>query len=93
MKDNSGTITTGGTWQQVSANASRSWFDFQNISEETLHLFQSFGGATPPASSPYPGAIAVPAGALFEPLIRGTVGGVLYVVGPTTGQGFTSREI
>jgi hypothetical protein len=92
VKDNSGTITTGGSWQVVSSNVQRSWFDFQNISDGDMYFFQSFGGATPP-SSPFAGAIKVPANSLYEPIAGMAVGGELYVYGATTGKAFTSREI
>ena len=93
MQSNSGTITTGGSWQIVSSNVSRTWFDLQNISDEVMYLFQSYGNAAPP-SAPFAGTIKIPAGALYEtPEMGRTAGGVLHVYGATTGKAFTCREI
>lgn len=92
MKNLSGTITTGGAWQQVSLNASRSWFDFQNISDTEMLIFQSYNGVAPP-STPFAGAIKVAPGAIFEAAKKETSGGVLHAYCVTTGKAFTSREI
>ena len=83
----SGTITAGGTAQQLmAANALRRGFSVQNLSTGDLWV-----NATGTASAAA-GSIKLPAGALYEspPGAAGT--GAISIFGATTGQAFTARE-
>ena len=81
----SGTVTTGGTAQQVSAaNASRKGFSFQNNSDTDMWLSEL---ATAVASQP---SIKIAAGAYYE--FPYAFPGALSLICATTGKTFTARE-
>lgn len=85
--DRSGTITLGGTAQQVAAaNSSRKYFLFQNVSAETLWI--NFG-TTAVANQP---SIKIPvdAGFVLEGLFINTA--LISVIGATTGSAFVAKE-
>lgn len=87
LTDRSGTITTGGTAQQLAAaNASRAGFSVQNLSSADLWI-NTLGTAA--ASQP---SIKLASGVYFEtPAGYGAVGAI-SIFGATTGQAFAARE-
>jgi hypothetical protein len=92
MRDLSGTITAGGSWQEISTNTKRKWFEFHNLSDADMFIFQSYNSAASPPS-PYAGSFRIPPGGLYEPARTDVAGGVLRVFCSTTGKAFTCREI
>ena len=87
LTDRSGTITTGGTAQQIMAsNASRKGFSVQNVSSGDLWVRET---GTAAAAQP---SLKLTSGAYFEtPAGYGSTGAV-SVFGATTGQAFVARE-
>jgi hypothetical protein len=87
LTDRSGTITTGGTAQQVmAANSARQGFSIQNLSTGDLWI-NPLGTAA--AAQP---SIKLAAGVYFEaPLGYGAVGAI-SIFGTTTGQAFSAKE-
>lgn len=87
LTDRSGTITTGGTAQQLAAaNAARLGFSVQNLSTGDLWV-NTLGTAA--AAQP---SIKLAAGVYFEtPAGYGAVGAI-SIFGATTGQAFSARE-
>lgn len=87
LADRSGTITAGGTAQQLMAsNASRKGFSVQNVSSGDLWVRET---GTAAAAQP---SLKLAPGAYFEtPAGYGSVGAV-SVFGATTGQAFCARE-
>ncbi len=86
----SGTITTGGTPQQVmAANPARRYFLFQNPSGNAITFWVSFLSKTPAAASP---AIEVKPGGTIE--FEGSFVPIqeVYVYGATTGVAYTAKE-
>lgn len=85
--DRSGTITAGGTAQQVMAlNTSRYGFCFMNISDTDMYICFT-GTATAGA-----GSLKIPAGALYETMPAGVPVGAVSVFCATTGKAFTAWE-
>lgn len=85
--DISGTITLGGTAQQlVAANANRTGFMVQNNSDALLWISEI---ATAVENQP---SIQIPIGETYI-CPEGACGvGAISIVGPTTGKTFTARE-
>lgn len=85
--DRSGTITAGGTAQQLMpANAARRGFFLQNNSTGDLWINPN---AAAVASQP---SLKVPAGALYESPFGGAPAGAISIIGATTAQAFSARE-
>lgn len=85
--DRSGTITAGGTAQQLMpANSARRGFFLQNNSTADLWINPN---AAAVASQP---SLKVPAGALYESPFGGAPAGAISIIGATTGQAFSARE-
>ncbi len=83
----SGTITTGGTAQQIAgSNAACRGFLIQNNSSGDL-WFSTL--ATAVQSQP---SIRLPAGYFYESPLGGVGTGAISIIGATTGQAFTARE-
>lgn len=83
--DRSGSITAGGTSQQVAAaNTARRYLLFQNHSDTDMWI--DFGIAAV-ANQP---SVKVVAGGYFEPLVPPTE--AVHVICATTGKGFTCKE-
>lgn len=83
--DRSGSITTGGTAQQLAAsNANRAGLSGQNISTGDLWVNEVGGTAAVDTAGSY----KVPAGAGFEVATSNAIS----IVGDTTGQKFTATE-
>jgi hypothetical protein len=83
--DRSGTITTGGTAQQMApANASRQSLTGQNISDIDLWI-NEIGGA---AAANTAGSFKIPAGSAFSIATNRAIS----VVGATTGKAWTATE-
>ena len=83
----SGTITAGGTAQQLMAsNASRRGFVIQNNSNSALFV-NGIGAATSDGLS-----LTIAAGALYESSVQHTGTGAVSILGATTGQVFYARE-
>jgi hypothetical protein len=87
LTDRSGTVTTGGTAQQLmAANASRKGFSVQNVSAGDLWIRET---GTAAAAQP---SLKLTSGTYFEtPAGYGSTGAV-SIFGATTGQAFTARE-
>ena len=87
LTDRSGTITTGGTAQQLmAANASRKGFSVQNLSTGDLWV-RELGTAA--ATQP---SMKLVSGAYFETPAGYGATGAISIFGATTGQAFTARE-
>lgn len=85
--DGSGTITLGGTAQQLLAvNANRKGYWVQNSSSGDLWISEL---TTAVASQP---SLKIPAGALYESITGAAPTGAISIIGATTGQAFTARE-
>lgn len=85
--DKSGTITTGGVSQQISASShSRRGFLIQNISSGDLWLNTDGEAGTTP------GNFWLTPGAVFELPRTGVSTNAISIYGATTGQAFTARE-
>lgn len=85
--DRSGTVTVGGTSQQVmAANATRSYLLVQNVS--TADLWVNFGGS---AVTNQPSLKLAP-GASFE-MTDPVNTALVSVIGATTGQAFAAKEM
>lgn len=83
--DRSGSITAGGTAQQLAAsNASRAGLSGQNISTGDLWINETGGTAAADTA----GSFRVPAGSGFEV----STSNAISIVGGTTGQKFTATE-
>lgn len=86
ITDRSGTITSGGVAQTLSAaNTGRRGFFIQNVSTGDLWIRD---GGTAAATQP---SVWIPAGAFFE-YTNGVPTSALSIFGATTGQAFTARE-
>jgi hypothetical protein len=85
LQDASGTITAGGTSQQlVPSNNSPRYFLFQNISSDTLWISNGIAAVQDKPS------IRIISGASYEPL--GYVpADAWYVIGPTAGAKFVCK--
>ena len=84
--DRSGSITTGGTAQQLAAaNSTRSGLSGQNISSGDLWINETGGTAAVDTA----GSFKVPSGSGFEISTNQAVS----VIGATTGQKFTATEL
>lgn len=87
ITDASGSITAGGTAQQVmAANAARRWFFFQNNSDTDCWL--NFGVV----AVAYQPSIKVSAGASYENPPHFCPRGIVSVFGATTAKTFTAKE-
>jgi hypothetical protein len=87
LTDHSGTITVGGTSQQLAvANAARSHFEIQNLSDQPLYV--NFGAAATIESDSF--RIA-PGGVYFNPP-QYCPNGTITIIGGTTGQKFVAKE-
>lgn len=85
--DRSGTLTAGGTAQDiVAANKNRQWLLFQNVSNEDMWL--NFG-AVAVAGQP---SIKIVAGGSYENPPHFCPTGRISVIGATTGKAFTCKE-
>jgi len=85
--DRSGTITVGGTAQQLAAaNASRKGYFVQNNSAGDLWINSV---ATAVLSQP---SLKIVAGALYESPANGVPVTAISIIGATTGQTFSARE-
>ena len=84
--DRSGTITAGGTSQQVAAaNTSRRYLVFQNHSDTDMWL--NFGTA---AVATQPSVKIIANGGYYEPLVAPL--GTVNVLCATTGKAYTCKE-
>lgn len=84
--DRSGSITTGGTAQQLAAaNAARKSLTIQNISDADLWVNEIGGTAAADTS----GSWKVPAGSVFSV----STNRAISIIGATTGKKFTATEI
>ena len=87
LTDRSGTITTGGTAQQLMpANDARVGFWVQNLSSGDLWINEL--GGTAAASQP---SIKIPSGSLYESQRGEPCPYAISIFGATTGQAFTAR--
>ena len=87
-RDISGTVTTGGTAQALSAGLiDRAGFWVQNNSSGDLWIRD--GGSVAAAAQP---SLKITAGQLYESPITGVPSGSISIFGATTGQAFTARE-
>lgn len=87
VTDRSGTITSGGTSQQIAAaNSSRSYFEYQNISDETQYI--NFGAAATTDSNSF----KIIAGASWSNIATFCPTGTINVIGATTGKKFIAKE-
>lgn len=82
MAESKGTITAGGTSQQLYSSASR-MAAIQNNSSGPLTV--SFEGLTPDATGP----LVIPAGAYFYTPAEQPLGASARIWGATTGQAYT----
>ena len=82
--DLSGTITTGGTAQNISASLLANGFAFQNVSDTDMWI--RIGG-TAAADSP---SMKIPAGALYETPANERPNGQVSVICATTGKKFSA---
>lgn len=93
LTDRSGSITTGGTAQQIAAtNAARRYLFICNTSTEILHV--NFG-ATATSANSYPLAAAANAGEAGGSLtFEGSFipSGLVSILGATTGSTFVAKE-
>ena len=89
LTDRSGSVTAGGTAQEVAAaNSSRKYFFIQNVSD--IDLWIDFG-ATAVADQP---SIRLSPGASFEMTSSGGVSTQsVSLIGATTGKKFTAKEM
>lgn len=86
LVDHSGTITTGGTAQTLSAAKSRKYFFFQNLSVSNMYLnFTSAASASTGSILIVPGGSYVQEGSFVSSEL-------ISVFGATTGQQFTSKD-
>lgn len=84
----SGTITTGGTSQQIAAAlSSRRGFWFQNVSDTVMYI-QEGGSAT----AGQPSIMVAANGGYYESPAHGSTTGTLNVTCATTGKAFSCRE-
>ena len=84
----SGTITTGGTAQQLmAANTARKGWSIRNNSTGSLWFNEL--GSTAIIGQP---SFEVKAGEYFEAPIGGSSESAISIIGATTGQSFTARE-
>jgi len=87
VTDGSGSITTGGTSQQIfSANTSRRWLLVQNISNAVLYV--NFGAAAVVDSN----SIKLNANASYESPAGFVTTATVTVIGATTGQKFVAKQ-
>lgn len=89
MTDRSGTITTGGTAQQVmAASANRRYLFFQNVSE--IDLWINYGATNAVANQP-----SIKVGPDGSMVLEGSSisGERVSVFGTTTGAAYTAKEI
>jgi hypothetical protein len=85
--DRSGTITAGGTAQEIApANPMRRGFLIQNISDTDMWFNV---GTVAVANQP---SVRIIAGALYEAPTAATPKGALSVIGATTAKAFTAKE-
>jgi len=83
----SGTITTGGTAQTLSAaNSARNGFWIQNQSAGSLWIYE-LGAATQASPS-----LEIKPGQLYEYPAGGVPASAISIIGATTGQVFAARE-
>lgn len=88
--DASGTITTGGTPQEVmAANPNRCWFLFQNNSNSAV-MWLSWTTATPTVNGA--GCFSVQAGGSYPENGTAIPGSALYVYCATTNAAFTAQQ-
>lgn len=86
LTDRSGTVTTGGTSQQVAAAlATRKCFIYQNTSDETQFL--NFGAAASAANS-----IEIASKGYWESGPNFCPTGTVNMLGATTAKSFTAKE-
>ena len=88
VTDRSGTITLGGTAQQlVAANTARRYLLIQNISAGDLWINDAgtaaIGG---------PGSLKIVAGGYYEYPASFVTSGAISIIGATTAQAFTAKE-
>lgn len=84
--DLSGTITTGGTSQTLSAAKSRKYFFVQNLSAANLYI--NFGSAATTGT----GSIVIVPNGSFVMESMFVTNQAINILGATTGQGFTAKE-
>lgn len=88
LTDRSGTLTTGGTAQQIApVNTIRLGWSVYN-----LHATSDLWVNTLTTAVQSQPSLRIPAGAMYETPPGGQGTGAISVVGPTTGQAFTARE-
>ena len=88
MVDRSGTITLGGTAQQLmAANPNRKGYFIQNNSAGVLWFNEL--GATAVQAAP---SISIAAGALYQSPSPGASALAISIIGATTAQAFSARE-
>jgi hypothetical protein len=86
-KNASGTITAGGTAQELmAANKGRGGFWIQNVSAGDLWINEL---GTAAATQP---SMKLAAGALYESAVTGCTANAISIFGATTGQAFSARE-
>jgi hypothetical protein len=90
VTNRSGSITTGGTAQQLmAANTLRKGFWIQNISTGDLYI-SDVGTATNNSSTP--SSLVIKAGDLYESSFGCVSSAAISILGGTTGQKFVARE-
>jgi hypothetical protein len=89
--DRSGTITAGGTAQQIMAvNANRKGFYIQNVSNSNLYI--SATGTASNVVTAGSGSLLIPPNALYESPFYGIPTNLISIFGATTGQAYVARE-
>jgi hypothetical protein len=87
LTDGSGTLTTGGTAQQVfAANANRRYLLVQNVSAENMWV--NLGAVATQAA----GSILLFPGGTLEYDGASVPSGLISIIGTTTGDGFTAKQ-
>lgn len=87
VTDRSGTITTGGTAQTIAAaNTNRRYFEFQNLSTETMYI--NFGATATSESNSF----RILAGAEWIPMSNFCPTGSVSILAATTGGKFVAKE-
>lgn len=87
LTDGSGTITTGGTSQQIfAANSTRNYLFVQNLSSADEYI--NFGSAATTGA----GSIKLISGASFVMESNTITNQTVNIIGATTGQSFTAKQ-
>lgn len=85
--DRSGSISTGGTWQQLAGGlAGRLYIEIQNISDETMYI--NFGGEARTDANSF----KLVAGSTYVNPPQFCPTGIVAILGATTGKKFVAKE-